>query len=328
MSGTPISTSIDELMNQFAFFDIPLLSTPRTLNMLRTHIFGKGGVELNETCTPRDACALLLCMLTRSMIRHKKCQSFDGRSELVSLPPRTLETIKVNFKPDEQLAYNNLYAFARTRFFELSKHHSLVSKMALLTPLRQACSYGHRDLNDILIQLRAIAAAEQAEHAAAQAANEAQVARFEESRAFNDDTVECSICLDAFDDPVMTPCRHVYCRACIHAYISSANGHECPLCRKQFSKKQLQEPPKPPAPIETKESAAAVAAANAAEVPASIVFSSKVDALMTQIHLLRNDQPKVKALVFSQFTQTINAAADRYDSHKLTHIGGITLNSI
>jgi hypothetical protein len=94
----------------------------------------------------------------------------------------------------------------------------------------------------------------------------------------------------------------------------SAEGPTCPLCREPFTKKQLEPPPKPPAPVEeSKECAAAAAAASDAPVPDNIVFSSKIDALMTQLLLLQREHPNAKALVFSQFTQTINTVADRSD---------------
>jgi len=42
--------------------------------------------------------------------------------------------------------------------------------------------------------------------------------------------VSCPLCLDLFIDPVTTPCRHSFCRACIARVLIS--GHtSCPLCR-------------------------------------------------------------------------------------------------
>ncbi|XP_032360725.1 LOW QUALITY PROTEIN: E3 ubiquitin-protein ligase TRIM21-like [Etheostoma spectabile] len=48
----------------------------------------------------------------------------------------------------------------------------------------------------------------------------------------------CSICLDAFTEPVSTPCGHNYCKACITGYWASSGQIQCPLCKKKFRKKQ------------------------------------------------------------------------------------------
>ncbi|XP_042366936.1 E3 ubiquitin/ISG15 ligase TRIM25-like [Plectropomus leopardus] len=51
----------------------------------------------------------------------------------------------------------------------------------------------------------------------------------------------CSICLDAFTEPVTTPCGHNYCKSCITGYWASTDLIQCPLCKKKFHKRpQLQ----------------------------------------------------------------------------------------
>ncbi|XP_042366935.1 E3 ubiquitin/ISG15 ligase TRIM25-like [Plectropomus leopardus] len=51
----------------------------------------------------------------------------------------------------------------------------------------------------------------------------------------------CSICLDAFTEPVTTPCGHNYCKSCITGYWTSTDLIQCPLCKKTFRRRpQLQ----------------------------------------------------------------------------------------
>ncbi|XP_070785225.1 E3 ubiquitin-protein ligase TRIM39-like [Enoplosus armatus] len=51
----------------------------------------------------------------------------------------------------------------------------------------------------------------------------------------------CSICLEAFSEPVSTPCGHNYCKTCITGYWASSDLTQCPLCNKRFRKRpQLQ----------------------------------------------------------------------------------------
>ena len=41
--------------------------------------------------------------------------------------------------------------------------------------------------------------------------------------------LQCSICLDIFDDPISLPaCGHTFCRTCI----SNVQSKKCPLCDK------------------------------------------------------------------------------------------------
>ncbi|KAH9965022.1 hypothetical protein BGW80DRAFT_1209904 [Lactifluus volemus] len=48
---------------------------------------------------------------------------------------------------------------------------------------------------------------------------------------------ECPICLDTFRDPVVTPCGHLSCDACIKTHIRASRdlyGATCPTCRAPF----------------------------------------------------------------------------------------------
>lgn len=46
---------------------------------------------------------------------------------------------------------------------------------------------------------------------------------------------KCAICLNAsFTDPVLTPCQHTFCRACLQWWLrgnQQHRNHSCPLCR-------------------------------------------------------------------------------------------------
>mmetsp|Transcript_80014 Transcript_80014/g.141639 ORF Transcript_80014/g.141639 Transcript_80014/m.141639 type:complete len:376 (-) Transcript_80014:141-1268(-) len=42
--------------------------------------------------------------------------------------------------------------------------------------------------------------------------------------------VACPLCLDLLSDPVLTPCRHTFCRLCITRVMDAGHG-SCPLCR-------------------------------------------------------------------------------------------------
>lgn len=42
---------------------------------------------------------------------------------------------------------------------------------------------------------------------------------------------ECPICLEAFEDAVLTPCAHRLCRECLLASWRNYNTGLCPVCR-------------------------------------------------------------------------------------------------
>uniref|UniRef100_A0A8C2KRX0 Helicase-like transcription factor n=1 Tax=Cyprinus carpio TaxID=7962 RepID=A0A8C2KRX0_CYPCA len=101
---------------------------------------------------------------------------------------------------------------------------------------------------------------------------------------------ECAICLDSLRQPVITYCAHVYCRPCICEVIRSEKQARCPLCRAQIKTRELVE-----YPGEEMQAGAATGE--------NWRSSSKVDALMSNLLKLRNEDPTVKSLVVSQFTR-------------------------
>lgn len=42
---------------------------------------------------------------------------------------------------------------------------------------------------------------------------------------------ECPICLEAFEDAVLTPCAHCLCRECLLASWRNSSSGLCPVCR-------------------------------------------------------------------------------------------------
>lgn len=43
--------------------------------------------------------------------------------------------------------------------------------------------------------------------------------------------VECPICLEAFEDAVLTPCAHRLCRECLLSSWRNSTSGLCPVCR-------------------------------------------------------------------------------------------------
>uniref|UniRef100_A0A8C3HXF4 Uncharacterized protein n=1 Tax=Chrysemys picta bellii TaxID=8478 RepID=A0A8C3HXF4_CHRPI len=57
------------------------------------------------------------------------------------------------------------------------------------------------------------------------------------------EAVNCSICLDYFNDPVILKCGHNFCRACIIQYCKESKtspSYSCPQCREVFGEGEFQ----------------------------------------------------------------------------------------
>src|ERR1700761_554813 len=57
-------------------------------------------------------------------------------------------------------------------------------------------------------------------------------------------TIECEICLNILNDPLMTKCGHNYCHQCLKHLINTSQNIEtlkCPKCREPFTSKRTQD---------------------------------------------------------------------------------------
>ncbi|XP_043091522.1 E3 ubiquitin-protein ligase TRIM39-like [Puntigrus tetrazona] len=49
--------------------------------------------------------------------------------------------------------------------------------------------------------------------------------------------LQCSVCLDAFTNPVTIPCGHNFCKSCLNQCWDKSEACYCPLCKEKFSKR-------------------------------------------------------------------------------------------
>ncbi|CAN0900454.1 DNA repair protein RAD5A [Linum grandiflorum] len=97
---------------------------------------------------------------------------------------------------------------------------------------------------------------------------------------------ECPICLEAFEDAVLTPCAHRLCRECLLSSWRNASSGLCPVCRKAVTKQELIT-----APTDSRFQI---------DVEKNWIESSKVVALLRELEILRASGSK--SIVFSQWT--------------------------
>lgn len=104
-----------------------------------------------------------------------------------------------------------------------------------------------------------------------------------------DDHIECSICLNDFDDARATTCGHIYCKECIEGVITGMDSSTgpCPICRRDISLKTLKHVvfPNVEVPKEEKQES---------DGEPDIVFKSKFDVLLRELRSIRDKDSEGK----------------------------------
>ncbi len=52
-----------------------------------------------------------------------------------------------------------------------------------------------------------------------------------------EEDLSCPVCCEIFQDPVLLPCSHSFCRSCLEHFWKSTVIRSCPVCRRRASKK-------------------------------------------------------------------------------------------
>jgi SNF2 family DNA or RNA helicase len=164
------------------------------------------------------------------------------------------------------------------------------------------------------------------------------------------DEESCTICMELPESKIMTPCKHIFCLPCIINY-SKANQQgfgrntvACPLCRTTVNvKTDLKEvpPPAPPSEPPPKRRALPLSLLDAfgsgdddiidgsqdeqTEPPPPppvrmVAMTAKLDALLADLSNMLRVDPAAKALVFSSFSETTDAIANRLFASNIRYL--------
>lgn len=156
----------------------------------------------------------IITFLSKFMIRHKKDMIINGKP-ILELPECTMHDSLLQLQDEEREHYENNRQQAL-----LSIPFSVgIAAFRLIQNLRRLLS----GANDTGLQTPShmpVCSEERREYA--------------ENR-MNDN---CSICLDLFNVPVITPCNHIYCFQCI-TNVLNMSQHSCPLCRRRIDSSGL-----------------------------------------------------------------------------------------
>lgn len=114
-----------------------------------------------------------------------------------------------------------------------------------------------------------------------------------------DSQEDCPVCIDMLKDPVITHCKHVFCRPCISKVVEVQR--KCPMCRAPLSEDKLVEP----APEEAQ-------GENENPNYDGEKQSSKTEALLKIVQATLKTKGS-KIVIFSQWTSFLNIIQHRLD---------------
>ncbi|KAJ3021634.1 DNA helicase rad5 [Thoreauomyces humboldtii] len=278
--------------------------------------------------------------------RQKSTPYGPERRPIVELPPKVVETEYLDFSHEERDIYSALHTKTKTQFSAFCAAGTVLSHWAhvfqMLTRLRQVCLHpslalgkgstgaaaeSSQDIDDLIKRFQTgTDSAESTEGGNPDAYRDAIFHRLTQGSAVGDGASEedasCPLCYDLMAQPTMYPCMHMSCYDCIVGFLQKkeqmGEPGECPICRKEFREEDLMDIIKAP----TNHAAAAstqgepVTSGGAGDDVASRTplltlrrhfhSSTKLKALVAQLKQLRETDPDVKTVVFSQFTSMLS----------------------
>jgi len=252
-------------------------------------------------------------------LRRTKNDKKSNGEPMVILPKKNIILRDVNFNDEEKLCYAIIKKEATDIVARYQKRGELLRNyahiFALMMCLRQLCC--HRELIKSIDWNKTLKDKEALQQELARfmevagqpmdpnsVAHTNQLAIQLRNMIRSGVTEDCSICLDDLTSPVITPCAHVFCRACIERVLEIQKPPICPLCRGSVRKQELLE-----AGVDEDEADEEEDEDPTLKDLANISFdksSSKVNAALKEMIRIRETRPDDKIILVSQFTSFLS----------------------
>ncbi|CAL5211710.1 unnamed protein product [Lathyrus oleraceus] len=231
-----------------------------------------------------------------------------GRAADLALPPRIVSLRRDSLDTKEQDYYESLYSESQAQFNTYVQENTLTNNYAhifdLLTRLRQAVDHPY------LVVYSPTAAALKGGNLVSNGNVE----------------VECGLCHDAVEDPVVTSCEHTFCKGCLIDFSASLGQVSCPSCSKLLT-----------VDLTSNKDTVVHRTTIKGFRPSSILnriqienfqTSTKIEALREEIRSMVEMDGSAKAIVFSQFTSfldLINYSLQKSGVSCVQLVGSMTL---
>lgn len=188
----------------------------------------------------------LRALLKAVLLRRTKTSKIDGKP-ILQLPARISEEVHAVFCEDEKAFYDALETKTQLQFNRYLNNGTVgrnySSILVLLLRLRQACCHPHL-IKDFSMEANANTN-ELDMVANAKAFSYEVIARLKDSQ-----DMECPICIDAVENPIIFfPCGHNTCAECfarisdpalaVRQGIETGSSVKCPNCRGQIDTKKI-----------------------------------------------------------------------------------------
>ncbi|KUG01494.1 ATP-dependent helicase rhp16 [Phytophthora nicotianae] len=254
-------------------------------------------------------------VLQHILLRRTK----EGRADDISLPPKLVRIRKDRLDERENDFYEAIYTQSQAQFNTYVSSGTLLNNYAhifdLLIRLRQAVDHPYLVIyskTNPALQLPSSAAPLVEE----QPFGATDAACIEDERS-------CTICHEYMEDSVVAKCGHEFCRECVREYIESlpAGGEAtCPTCSKPLTV-DLSPPVEEVKALSIEEIRSPKAVNLSSFHRNSILHrisdvhafqsSTKIEALMQELELMRARDPSGKAIIFSQFVNMLDIIQHR-----------------
>lgn len=238
---------------------------------------------------------LLQALMQDLCLRRKKDMKFID----LKLPPKTEYVHRITFWPDEQRKYDALMDEAKGALEEFQKKSKTGQKgrfqsvLERLLRLRQVCNHWtlcRERVEDLLKFL---------EEKGAVVLNDKNRALLQQALQLAiESQEECPVCIDDLKSPVITYCKHTFCRVCIAKVIEVQ--HKCPMCRAELSEDKLVEP------------APELSATQEEQELDTETKSSKTEAMLKILQATLKNQGS-KVIIFSQWTSFLTVIQHQLD---------------
>ncbi|XP_076960860.1 DNA repair protein RAD5A-like [Bidens hawaiensis] len=289
LTGTPIQNKLEDLFSLLRFLRIEPWGSWSWWNKLIQKPFEDGDER---------GLSIVQNILRPIMLRRTKFSTDKEGRPILVLPPAEMKVIYCEQTETEKDFYDALFKRSKVKFDQFVEQgrvlHNYASILELLLRLRQCCDHPFlvmsrgdtQEFSDLgKLAKRFLKGGKEAMEEGKEMPSKAYIQEVVKELQKGEEG-ECPICLEAFEDAVMTPCAHRLCRECLLSSWRNSNSGLCPVCRKTVSKQELIT-----APTDSR---------FRVDIEKNWVESSKVSALLRDLETLRSSGSK--SIVFSQWT--------------------------
>ncbi|KAJ8750025.1 hypothetical protein K2173_013940 [Erythroxylum novogranatense] len=290
LTGTPIQNNLEDIYSLLRFLKVEPWQSWAWWNKLVQKPFEEGderGLKLVQS------------ILKPIMLRRTKSSTDKEGRPILVLPPADIQMIYCELTDTERDFYEALFKRSKVKFDQFVEQgrvlHNYASILELLLRLRQCCDHPFlvmsrgdtQEYSDLdKLAKRFLKMGENALDGEANCVPSLAYVQEVVEELRKGEQGECPICLEAFEDAILTPCAHRICRECLLASWKSPASGLCPVCRKMVSKQELITAP--------------TGSRFRIDVKKNWVESAKIVVLLKELETLCSSGSK--SIVFSQWT--------------------------